>query len=93
MARLQHRPGRRSNYLRQLQSAEWQQVCRRVRLRDGHRCRLCGKSYTLEVHHLTYRDEQGRSIVGREQEHLDKLVTLCAECHRKEHRKWQNNRK
>ena len=57
MSRLQHRPGRRSNYVRGLQSPQWREVCRRVRLRDGHRCQLCGKTYTLEVHHLTYYDE------------------------------------
>lgn len=87
MSRLQHRPGRRSKYVLRLQSTEWQEVCRRVRLRDGHRCRICGKTYTLEVHHLSYRDAQGRSIVGREAEHLDKLVTLCAGCHEQQHRK------
>lgn len=87
MSRLQHRPGRRSNYVRGLQSPLWREVCRRVRLRDGHRCQLCGKTYTLEVHHLTYYDEEGQSIVGREAEHLDKLITLCGECHQKQHRK------
>lgn len=85
MSRLQHRPGRRSNYVRGLQSPEWREVCRRVRLRDGHRCQLCGKTYTLEVHHLTYYDENGRSIVGREVDHLDKLITLCGECHQRMH--------
>lgn len=54
---------------------------------NGHRCQFCGKTYTLEVHHLTYYDENGQSIVGREAEHLDKLITLCGECHQKQHRK------
>lgn len=85
MSRLQHRPGRRSKYVGSLQSPQWQEVCRRVRLRDGHRCQLCGKGWTLEVHHLTYRDASGRSIVGREAEHLDCLITLCAACHQKAH--------
>lgn len=87
MSRLQHRPGRKSNYVKKLQSREWQEVCRRVRLRDGHRCQICGKSYSLEVHHTTYYDENGVSIVGREADFLDKLITLCEECHRKVHRK------
>ncbi|WP_196018106.1 HNH endonuclease [Alistipes senegalensis] len=87
MSRLQHRLGRRSNYVRGLQSPEWREVCRRVRLRDGHRCQLCGKTYTLEVHHLTYYDDCGHSIVGHESEHLDKLITLCGDCHQKQHRK------
>lgn len=68
MSRLQHRPGRKSNYVKKLQSKEWQEVCRRVRLRDGHRCQICGRNYSLEVHHTTYYDDKGVSIVGREAE-------------------------
>lgn len=58
---------------------------RYIRLRDGHRCRLCGSRVELEVHHLSYRDELGRSIVGQEAEHLDQLITLCSRCHEKQH--------
>ncbi|WP_317319367.1 HNH endonuclease [Alistipes communis] len=46
--------------------------------------RLCGRSYSLEIHHKTYYVD-GQSIVGREKEHLDCLITLCAECHQKQH--------
>ena len=53
-------------------------------LRDGHRCRLCGGTYSLEIHHTTYY-VNAQSIVGHEKEHLDCLITLCAECHRKQH--------
>lgn len=84
MSRLQHKRGRKSNYVRQLQTPYWQEVCRIVRLRDGHRCQRCGKDYTLEVHHKTYYVD-GHSIVGNERQHLDCLVTLCADCHSKVH--------
>lgn len=53
-------------------------------MRDGHRCRLCGSTVNLEVHHLTYY-VNGRSIVGHEAEHMDKLITLCGECHAAQH--------
>lgn len=60
-------------------------MARRVRIRDNHRCRRCGKTYNLEVHHLAYKDEHGVSIVGHELEHLDKLILLCDVCHQKAH--------
>ena len=84
MSRLQHKPGRKSNYVHLLGSAYWQEVCRLVRLRDGHRCRRCGRNYSLEVHHTTYC-VAGKSIVGKEMDYLDCLETLCEECHRKAH--------
>lgn len=86
MSRLQHKKGRPSNYVKTLRTPYWQEVCRLVRLRDGHRCQRCGKRTCLEVHHTTYY-VNGRSIVGHEKEHLDKLITLCAECHQREHRR------
>ena len=87
MTRLQHKRGRPSNYRLQLRSPYWENVARQVRNRDGHRCRKCGGTVNLEVHHTPYYDEKGRSIVGREADYLDKLITLCAECHKQEHRK------
>lgn len=85
--KLKEELGRRSKYVKTLVSEYWQEVARRVRIRDNHRCRRCGKTYNLEVHHLTYKDEHGVSIVGRELEHLDKLILLCDVCHQKAHGK------
>ena len=46
-------------------------------LRDGGRCRECGKSNCrLEVHHITPRKENGRNTIGN-------LITLCPSCHDK----------
>lgn len=85
MSRLKHRRGRPSNYRLTLRSPYWEGVARQVRMRDGHRCRLCGSRVELEVHHLSYRDEHGQSIVGHEAEHLGLLITLCSRCHEKQH--------
>lgn len=84
MSRLQSRRGRPSNYVKQLRSPQWREVCRMVRLRDGHSCVSCGKTYQLEIHHKTYY-VNGKSIVGKEMEHLDCLITLCADCHKNTH--------
>lgn len=87
MSRLQHKKGRPSNYRRSLKNnAYWDKVKRAVRIRDNHKCRHCGKTYQLEIHHIKYY-VNGKSIVGNELNHLDCLVTLCENCHQKEHKK------
>lgn len=49
-----------------------------VRKRDGHRCRWCGTSKTLEVHHVQYLSQGGP-------DHEHNLVTLCKTHHDKAH--------
>lgn len=52
-------------------------IRRAVILRDGCRCRECGKSNTvLEVHHIKPRRFHGSDT-------LDNLITLCRKCHQK----------
>jgi predicted restriction endonuclease len=50
----------------------------RVLERDGWRCQCCGSSTNLQVHHLIHRSQLGA-------DELDNLMTLCADCHRREH--------
>lgn len=86
MARLQHRPGRKSNYLKSLNNDYHREVKRRAAIRDGFQCRDCGTRLNLELHHLSYY-HNGESIVGKELEHMDKVITLCESCHQKRHNK------
>jgi 5-methylcytosine-specific restriction endonuclease McrA len=67
--------------------AHWREVCRLVDLRDGHRCRVCGRwtnpdSLTLlergHRHHLIYRSAGGPDESWN-------VATLCPECHDDEH--------
>ena len=52
-------------------------IRRAVILRDGCRCRECGKSNTvLEVHHIKPRRFHGPDT-------LDNLIALCRKCHQK----------
>lgn len=52
-------------------------VRKAVILRDGCRCKECGKSGSvLEVHHIKPRRLNGSNT-------LDNLITLCRECHQK----------
>ena len=53
-------------------------VRRRVRVRDGEKCRWCGTSSDLQVHHIKYRSEGGPNT-------MNNLITLCAEHHATAH--------
>jgi len=77
--------GRPSKYRKELQTdSTWRRVKQVVRVRDGHRCRICGERKSLEVHHITYI-LNSVSIRGRELEHPEWLITLCRHCHRQVH--------
>ncbi|PYU18197.1 MAG: hypothetical protein DMG32_26490 [Acidobacteria bacterium] len=55
------------------------QLCRKVLERDGWRCQICGRTESLQVHHI-----QRRSLLGDDA--AENLITLCARCHQEAHR-------
>jgi hypothetical protein len=59
-----------------LNKSRWQTMRKQVRIRDGNRCRNCGATAKLSVHHIVKARHGGRDT-------LDNLVTLCASCHRR----------
>jgi DEAD/DEAH box helicase domain-containing protein len=57
----------------------WSQLCATILDRDGHKCRNCGVSGDLEVHHIVpFR----RFEDAFEANNPDNLVSLCPRCHR-----------
>lgn len=62
-----------------LKTDYWKAVRVKVFLRDNKTCQKCGSKKKLEAHHLTYKHH------GNEMKHLDDLITLCRDCHEKEH--------
>ncbi len=85
MGRLKHKRGRPSKYRKSLQQNEdWPIVKRKTRIRDGFKCVLCPSKIRLESHHRTYT-KNGKSIVGKELQHLDVVVTVCETCHQQIH--------
>ena len=81
MSRLAHKRGRPSNYRKSLKGNEyWEEVKRRVRIRDGHKCVCCGELIGLETHHITYY-VNGESILGKELDHLEWMALTCEDCH------------
>ena len=53
---------------------------RRIKQRDGNRCRVCGSTESLRVHHV-------RGVAGGGSHGERNLVTLCDTCHRTMHRR------
>jgi 5-methylcytosine-specific restriction endonuclease McrA len=72
--RAHDRPDLSPEYRAYLRSERWQELRLLVLLRDEHRCRQCGATDRLEVHHLTYERLY--------HEPLSDLTTLCLDCHR-----------
>jgi 5-methylcytosine-specific restriction endonuclease McrA len=63
-----------------LKTDYWKSVRAMVFLRDSKTCQKCGSKKKLEAHHLTYKHHRN------EIKHLEDLITLCRDCHEKEHR-------
>jgi 5-methylcytosine-specific restriction endonuclease McrA len=60
-------------------------IRRRVKTRDGFRCRWCGRTTDLEVHHVLYVSQGGPDYDSN-------LITLCLRHHQEAHsdkRRWQ----
>jgi 5-methylcytosine-specific restriction endonuclease McrA len=73
---------KREDYYHEYHKSEaWQRKRYLVLKRDNYRCVRCGANAT-QVHHLKY----AKWNIGKEP--IDWLVSLCNECHKKEHSGW-----
>jgi 5-methylcytosine-specific restriction endonuclease McrA len=58
---------------------KWKKRVEQVMERDGHQCRMCGRSEGLaDVHHIIKRSQGGT-------DDMDNLILLCRNCHNKQH--------
>jgi 5-methylcytosine-specific restriction endonuclease McrA len=65
---------------------KWKKRVEQVMERDGHKCRMCGRSEGLaDVHHIIKRSQGGG-------DDMDNLITLCRNCHNKQHAQVQFNK-
>lgn len=60
-------------------SDEWRNRRKDILMRDGYRCRECGDTGTLHVHHKTPISRGGSKFDG------SNLITLCEDCHVDKH--------
>jgi len=70
----------KEQYHQQLEHPLWLKKRLVILERDGYKCRLCGSSSNLQVHHIKYSNGKN----AWEYPNLD-LITLCKECHSKVH--------
>jgi len=68
-------------YERFLKTKYWKHVKEIILDRDNYKCIRCGNINNLHVHHTTYKNHYN------EHKHLSDLITLCSDCHKKEHNK------
>jgi hypothetical protein len=73
--------GRQAAYSRYINSAEWQELRRKVIARAKGKCEGCGNRPATDVHHLTYQR------FGKEM--LFDLVAVCEDCHKAIHKQSQ----
>ena len=87
MARLKHKRGRKSNYVKSLDNDYHREVRRKVMIRDGFQCRFpgCNCRINLELHHITYFVDVV-NIVGKELDYLEWMVMLCEGHHEDVHK-------
>lgn len=73
------------DYKEQIKDPRWQKKRLEILQHDDFTCQMCGaKDKTLHVHHTIYIP--GRNIWEYEK---NQLVTLCEDCHSKEHGEYQ----
>ena len=58
-----------------LNRAAWEKARKAALIRDGYRCRNCGKAGRLEVDHIVPLEKKGAAY------DLANLRTLCRSCH------------
>ena len=74
----------KQRYDQQLKDVRWKFKADNIRIRDNHKCRLCGaKNTQLDVHHIRYTGSEAWDYDDGD------LVTLCHKCHEKLH-SWQD---
>ena len=70
-------PGKREwDGTNSLYGETWTDARDEVRQRDGERCALCGSQDRVEVHHI-------RKHKGNNEHNPERMIALCATCHRK----------
>ncbi|OYU56713.1 MAG: HNH endonuclease [Chitinophagaceae bacterium BSSC1] len=70
------------SYLEKLQTTCWKEKRALILMRDANKCRNCGSSNNLQVHHRQYHINK---ITGQKSDPWNYnnkyLITLCNSCH------------
>ena len=75
-----------TNYNRLLLTQQWYQKRKLILQRDGNKCRNCGATSNLNIHHKQYhKAEQTGDYLLPWKYNDDYLITLCEKCHKAGH--------
>lgn len=67
---------RSAEYQQFLGTQEWEDFSEQIKARDGHKCKICGCTGNLVVHHVTYWGNGQRAWLDS-----NVVITLCRKCH------------
>jgi len=69
---------------------QWQKKRKQILLRDGKKCRFCGSTNSLQVHHRQYHVLKSIGQFKLPWKYDSKyLITLCQKCHSAGHSKFR----
>lgn len=76
-------------YLEMLLTERWRQKREQILTRDSRKCRNCGCSQNLEVHHRQYHTDSKTGLKREPWDYDNKyLATLCHSCHEAGHKQF-----
>jgi len=77
-------------YRQYLLDPRWKAVRAQIIVRDAHRCKSCGSTQSLQVHHRQYHAFRITGVWKKPWEYeAQLLVTLCETCHMTGHSRYQ----
>lgn len=69
---------------------QWKAKRKQILLRDGNKCRSCGSTSFLQVHHRQYHISKSVGVFRLPWKYDNKyLITLCNKCHNAGHTKFR----
>lgn len=76
-------------YLEMLLTERWRQKREEILDRDNHKCRNCGNSQNLEIHHRQYHRDNKTGLKREPWDYDNKyLITICHQCHEAGHKQF-----
>ena len=78
------------NYLQHLKDVRWKAKIVQIKIRDNHSCVNCKSLTNLQVHHRQYHFVKSLNNFKDPWDYPnDILITLCSNCHKLGHEKFQ----
>lgn len=86
---LENKKWEKYEYEALLKTDEWYNKRKEILERDGNKCKWCGSTNNLQIHHRYYEKYPNGEKVKPWDYQNEALITLCDECHKKAHKKYK----